>query len=534
MAPFASPAASRFHPLDGVFATPTVAVDPTPPFTGLAGFSALVQFSRRLLQVEVARSLGRHSLSPLNTFVPWGSIALPAPILANLPPLFHLVLTAREARLELRLVNPYIAGLRWPVAISRKPDGGVATTARQARGIDRRIVDIGWRLEINVLTAKVGGGVLTADTAPSSGTPASPGGVRANKGAGFEASTGAPLGGSGESFDRLTLAAGTVVTGATAELVLTPALWRFGMALDFSETHPSVTSETKALIDFFVTNGGKGLLENALAPLKATAGIKLTPDVAPGGALSATDVQRWNLPPFRVRDLLLDDGRGNPVLCLCAELGNATGGVARLVQPFLQGGDFAYGVSTDVLSPALKARWYLAASGFSVIGETPVDLPANGDASHTVPGTAQVQVSFSNILDDVSIPASTDHRGDPIRLLSKQRIQLLHLWDENGKPVGDLGPLAEPNDMPFVLPVNFFDRGSVGAPPDTLQANFRDFLFKLMAIIPVPILETLSMRGDSASGFASSAMKAFFIRWALKRPLDDVRPPTSGSVEAQV
>jgi hypothetical protein len=156
----------------------------------------------------------------------------------------------------------------------------------------------------------------------------------------------------------------------------------------------------------------------------------------------------------------------------------------------------------------------------------------NNDAHHTAPGIAQLQVSFSNILDDVTIQAATDNRGDPLRLLSKQRIQLLNLWDQDGKRVTDLGPLAEAQDMPLILPINFFDRDSGAA--TGLQANFKDFLFKLMAIIVFPILEPFQPGKNSVTGFSSSAMKAMVVRWRLKSPLDDLVAPISGNMEAQL
>jgi hypothetical protein len=526
MAPIATRAAASLNSLAGIFVDPGAVVALPAPVVSLAGFDAIVQLSGRLLQAQVAQSLGQNSLSPLSAYVPWGSVPLPASLLATISLPVRLGLSARPARLELRLVGPYIAGLRWPPVIS---DGSGGGAARAAAVLQQRFVDIGWRLEINL--AMPSPIHATGDAAPSSGPTPAPGlsGTRPPLAGSGQLSTGAPGsgGGSDSGWDRTTLAAGNAVTSARAQVTVPANLWRFAIELDFSETVPAVTSDTAAVTDFVATDAGKNMLAQALAALQAAAGITLTPDIAPAGALSASYVQRMNLPPFSVRDLLLADAKGNPILCLCAQLGAAGGGVARLVQPFLEAEDFAYGVSTNVLSPALKARWNIVASGLSIVANTPVELPVDGDSKKTAPGTAQLQINFSNILDDVAIKASTDQFGDPLRLLSTQTIRLLNLWDQNGKAVTDLGSLAQPQQAPLVLAINLFDRA--GAPP-SLQPNFKDFLLNLLGIIVFPLLEPFSGNGDSISGFTSSAMNMLFIRWALEPLLDGVRPPGSGTM----
>jgi hypothetical protein len=263
--------------------------------------------------------------------------------------------------------------------------------------------------------------------------------------------------------------------------------------------------------------------------LKVAAGVKLTPEVAPGGNLSARLVQQYNLPPFRVRDALRTDTRGNPVLCLCAELG--TGGVTRLVHPLLEGQDFAYAVSTEVLALALRAHWNIA-GGLSLISEVPIELAVSEDSDETETGRARLSIRISEILIDVAIQAGTDNRGDPLRLLSSERIQLLNLWKQNGEQISDaeLGPLKQPQHAPLILPLYLFDR-TPSAPPQ-LQANFEGFLLQLIAIIVMPVLQPLSVGRDSFSGFASSAMKAMLVRWSLKSIRDDIRPPSGATEES--
>ena len=147
-------------------------------------------------------------------------------------------------------------------------------------------------------------------------------------------------------------------------------------------------------------------------------------------------------------------------------------------------------------------------------------------------GRARLHVRLSEILIDVSIQAGTDNRGDPLRLLSSERIQLLNLWKQNGEQISDsdLGPLKEPQSASLIIPLYLFDR-TPSAPPQ-LQPNFEEFLRQLIAIIVMPILQPLSVGRDSFSGFASSAMKAMLVRWSLKSIRDDLRPP-SGAMEEE-
>ena len=505
--------------LSGIFFDSGSGVGTSEAVVSLAGFDVLAQFSRLLLQTQVSQSLSQNSLSSLSSFVPWGSIPLPPSLVALIPMLVRNTLSAWQARLELRFVDPYIAGMRWPSPVA-VGTGGVAEKPDARVLSQQRFVDIGWRVEINLLKAPRPNAV--ASSVPSGAPPApSPGVAPVTSGLlGFSASSSSTS--SDSSWERVTLVSGTAITSATAQLSVPANLWRFGMELDFADTAASITADAAAMSDFMATDAGKNMLSQALAPLKAATGIELCPEVAPCGALSASCIQSQNLPQFHVQDVLLADTSGNsvltdmsggPVLCLCAQLATTGGGVTRLVQSYLKGGDFAYAVSTGVLSAALKAQWDIAASGFSIIRNVPVPPASNGNSNQSAPWRAQIQVSFSNILDDVSIVAATDSRGDPVRLLSKQTIQLLHLWDPNGNEQTDLGPLAEPLIKPFVIPMCLFS--STGASPDSLQPNFKDLLLNLMVAIFFPVLASYSVSSTSISGLASSAMKTLFIRWAL-------------------
>lgn len=496
-----------------------------PPVDSLAGFDAVAQFSHRLMDMQVVRSLTQRGLAALDAYLPWGTLPLPAELTAELPQRLQLALATTSARLELRLVRPHLSGLQWPA----DPTGGLdtATTAARRRGSalrQRRVATVTWRLELNLLTQRAPDSVLND---PGSGT-----GVRhpaLDVFTDLVAATDPPSGSSGRGWNRFTFAAGQAVTAADAALAVPAGLWQFGVTLDFAETEPVVTSETEALTEF-VAGAGAALLTQALARLRASSGVQLTPVIAPAGPLAAGTVRRMALPPFGVRDMLLTDERGNVALALCAQLGNASGGVLRLVPPLLQRQDFAYAASGNVLALAYKARWSIAARGLTFVGETSVDIPVGNDPNDTRPGRAQMRISFSNVLDEAAIKVMPESAGDAVRLLSKQRLQLLNLWDHQGKRITNLGELANPVEEILALPINLFE--TRGAAPEALQPTFRDFLIKLVVILILPTTQPYPFRPTSLSGFCSAAMNATLVRWTLKSMIDDSRPPLGDVVVA--
>lgn len=492
--------------VSGVFTMGVSATAPQPATAvSLAGYDAIVQMSRDLLGSQVEQSLAGSNLSALSASLPWNSVSLPASLLAAIPQTLRLTLSARVAYLEVRLVSPFISDFHWPDPPPGPPVGlPVASVVIPGQ---QRSVDLGWQIQINVAIPGTG---LAASVVRSGGSgEPNPVSVSGAVGAG---GTGTQSGNGGSQVGRTTLATGTAVTTALAELAVASNLWIFGMNLDFSGTSASLAPGAPAAIsDFLATADGQNLLNQALGPLRAAAGIQLTPEIAPGGALSASFVRSMNLPPFNVGDILLSDANGNPVLCLLAELGSNTGGVARLVQPFLNGADFAYGVSTSVLNPALTAQWNLATTGLTIVGNVPVDVPANG-SSPGFTGRAQLRTTFSTILNNVSIEAATVG-GDAVRLLSSQTIQLLNLWDQNGKPVTNLGALTQPQTSALVLPVQL--SGGAGPSPDSLQSNFQNLLVQLMLAMVFPILDPFPVDSNSITGFASSALGTLLVRWAL-------------------
>lgn len=547
------PAATKIGSLSDVLVNAGDRLAHDPPIDTLAGFDVVAQFSHGLLNQQAVRSLAQKRLTKLSAYVPWGAVALPASLLAALPPRFALVLATGEARLELRLIQPYLSGLQWPLDISGGADSPISVSARRpgagarirsssrtsSRVIGRsRTANVTWRLEINLLTARLDVGVLASSTstggaAPPVGGSASgvvlgPQGTAVLGDLADLAVSDTVAGDDGRSWNRRLLASGRAVTGAGAILDVPAGLWRFGMTLDFADIAVAVTSELPGVTEFLAAEGGVNLLTRALAPLRAASGVRLTPEVAPAGTISAAVAQRMHLPPFSVSDLLLTNDRGGPVLSLCAQLGPAVGGVLRLVRPFVGRQDFAYAASEEVLKHAYKTCWNLYAAGLTIVTDTPVELPVGDDPHVTETGRAQLSIGFSDVVEDVAIKALPEGRGDAVRLLSKQRLQLLNLWDHDGKRITDLGEMATPQEEAFVLPITLFN--AVGAAPDALHPNFRALMLKLLAILVFPTVQPFSIRAQSISGFCSSAMKAVLVRWTLRTWMDDIRPPITDSV----
>jgi hypothetical protein len=404
------------------------------------------------------------------------------------------------------------------------------TATLTAGSTHQRTADIGWRVEINLLSLRPDIAAVGRSTTPpiAGGPPINMAGTAGAAEPGI-ATTGEnpPVGDEG-SWDRLTLGLGQAVTEAKVALDAPAGRWRFGLTLDFGDAVAAVSSDTTGVVEFLQADAGKALLVQALAPLRAAFGVRLSPAIAPAGALAAASVVRAGLRGFTVSDALLVDQRGDLVLSLCAQLDGSTGGVLRLVPALLADQDFAYAVSEAVLRLAYQVCWTVVASGFAFVGQAPVELPVGDDPNVTATGRAQLSTSFADALDDVSIKATTAGHGDAVRLLVQQHVQLLSLWDHAGNQITDVGDLANPVDEPTILPINVFETD--GGTPDALNPNFRDLLLKLMAIQVFPTLEPFPARMQSVSGYCSAAVKTLLVRWALRTWRDDVIAPPPGAV----
>ena len=245
------PATTKIGSLSDVLVSGGDRLAHDPPVDTLAGFDVVAQFSHGLLNQQVVRSLAQKRLTILAAYVPWGSVALPASLLAVLPPRFGLVLATGEARLELRLVQPYLSGLQWPLDITGGADSPISVSARRAgagartRSSSRtssrvighsRTANVTWQVEINLLTARLDVGVLapstsTGGTAPpprpaggsASGTVLGPRGTAVLGDLPDLAVSDTVTGGDGRSWNRRLLASGRAVTAQTPPSMCRPA-----------------------------------------------------------------------------------------------------------------------------------------------------------------------------------------------------------------------------------------------------------------------------------------------------------------------
>jgi hypothetical protein len=519
------PAATRVGSLGDIF----VAADPQsrgddPPGDALAGFDVVAQFSHALLSLQVTRSLRQHGVASLSAYLPWDTAALPAGLLAVVPPQLRLRLSVAPARLEVSLGDPYLAALRWPADVGGDGAGPVSTaTAGHAHLLHERRTDVGWRVEINLLTRRVDVNTQ-GGAAPASRTPAAD---RADTSGVF--TTGQSVAAGDGGWERLTLGVGRATCTAAVALDVPAGGWQFGTVLDFTEAVVAVSSDAPDVVEFLDGDAGNGLLVQALAPLRAAYGVRLSPPVAPAGPDAAAAVAHRAMPAFSVHDLLMPDQRGDPVLSLCGQLQGSTGGVARLVPVLLDGRDFAYAVSEAVLRPAYEVCWGVVANGVSFVGEMPVELPVGGDPNVTATGRAQIRTSFDTTLDGVSIKVTAAGRRDAVQLVVTQHVQLLNLWDHTGKRIADVGKLAQPIDVPAILPFNPLESG--GAAPEALNPNLKDLLEKLVPVQVFPLLEPFPVRGQSVAGFCSAAMKTVLVRWALRTWRDEVVAPMPDTIK---
>lgn len=493
----------------------------TRPTDVLVGFDAAVQFSRALLQAQLGSSLARQRLSPLEAHLAWGAVPVPAAILARLTPRFRETLQVRESRLELRLVEPHIVAMNWP-AEDTGPHGPPTSAVSHRAGRIRRGVVVAWRLELNALTVRldqVVAGSPVASAVAGSGVA----GINPS----ISASANLDASDDGKSWARSTLAVGQATLEAEAVLVSEPHMWRFGMNADFGTATPTVTADEPALVEF-LAGPGSVLLSGAKSRLSA-AEVRLTPQVAPAGPLSAESVQRFGLPGLQIKDRLLVGEAGQPILCLCVQKEGASGGVAKLIRPFLGVADFGYAASTSILKPALKARWKQSSAGVTLTGETPVEAPsADGGATETY--RAQVMTRFADALIDVDIRASAGPHGDGLLLLGRQTIQLLNLWRENGDRMPDLGELGRPAEVPMALLLALFDRTAGAA---AIHTDLRGVLARLLAVLSYPLLQQLAANPASISGFASAPLKTVLVKWRLKTVFDDVTADPNGPILGQ-
>ncbi|WP_201387514.1 hypothetical protein [Ktedonobacter sp. SOSP1-85] len=462
--------------------------------------------------------------------MPYQSELVPPGLRAAIQPHIRPIDFARGGLfVEVQMIDPSPQTFHWP-PLSDITTGTTAGSRATARSRIRpgRMVDLSWAVQLNLFKPSM-------DLIATSGTEGTaPGGSRGNRVSSVRGITegtisiGGITQGSGPGAlpkgDRIPLTVGTALMHVPAELVIFSPALQFWLALNFEGVQPAYESNDPILVEFFKTDYAASLLAQTIAPLLNQADVGLSPTVALAGSLTPNQLARLQLPALHVQDLLVQDDKGQ-VLTFCVSLGDDSGGVFNMVRSFLSGRDFAYYVSDKVFSAVLAGLWHANAIYTPIVGDVPVEMPIDSNSDETGTGKARVQVNLSDTLKESSIKASTNNTlGDPLRLVSEQTVQLLALWDPNGKQVTDLGDLAAPAVEPFVLSLQMFDQ-PVGTQPQ-LQPALQNLLVAQLLPMYVPLIEQFTIA--DIGGFTSSTLHALVVRWNLASPLDVIKAPITG------
>lgn len=426
------------------------AFDPSIPLSAIpAGFQSILQFSTHLLERTLTSNLAQVGLGTLSTRVPYQPELVAPKLSAAIGP--HLTLQdqilGRVPHVEVVLTGARLQTLRSSSQPrperNPQPRRGVGTDPGGS-GRQRRIVDLKWKLQVNLFKEKGGpsteGDILAGSGGRSGGARSMIGGRLATSVdlAGGVLSTGEVPATQLPEGHRFTLAEGTILMHVPTDLVEFPTLLQFWLSLNFDGVDPIIRSDDPTLVEFLDSELAIAMIAQALAPLLARS-VRLSPSIALAGNLTSSQVESMHLPALHVQDLtVLDEGR--EVLALCVSLGEgSTGvlsdftGVPTLVRSFLNKRDFAYYVSDRFFVPVLTARWRANAIRTPIVSDVPVEMPVEAGSEETGEGLARVQVNLSDTLKESGIKVSLDNRfGDPLRLVSEQTVHLRRLWSPNG------------------------------------------------------------------------------------------------------
>jgi hypothetical protein len=511
-----------------------------------SGFSAILQFSSNMLQRSLSVGMARTGLSTPNAHVPYEPELLP-PLLRDAigALLTPLDLARAGIHVEVLLLDPRLETLR----SSTSPPGSGGGPLGSFPGTDerpRRVVDIVWTLHVNLFKAEIGGGGLSPAGPHGTAPTRTEGGASGGAGHGAHLGSVVDLSGlvltTGEApiarlpeGERVTVAVGSVLMHVPTDLPVLSTTLQFLLSLNFEGVQPAYDSSDPIMEEFLKTDLAAGMLAEAVAPLLDRS-VPLTPTIALAGDLPPSHVVAMQLPPLKVRDLVVQDEAGE-VLSLCVTLGDFTDVIVDVttspgvLTSFLEGHHFGYYLAESLYAPILKARWRANAIRTPIVGTVAVEMPLDSDSKETGEGKARIKVRLSDTLRECGLRASDDHRyGDPMRLVSEQTIELLRLWYANGSEVGDLGDLRVPSTQPFVLSLQLFGR----RPPDVqqqLQPALKKLLDELTLQFDVPMLERFPVK--NLDGYTSSARRAFMVRWDLSPPRDLVVAQPAGAIVAE-
>jgi hypothetical protein len=504
----------------------TAVLDPRPSNVP-AGFDAIVQISAALMHRTLAANLAHLNLNPLSARVPYRSELVSAGLRALIQPLvgpLDAVTAGGEPQLEVQLSNPTPQMLNWP-AVFDPPVGGTSVAARTVIP-QHKMVTLLWGVTVNLFKPSPPPPVVSPGTSGGgAGTTGGTGGGHGPRGA-ADVFGGLPVlvASDAQILDmppplpagaRTLLARGTATMTVPIQLLVNAPFYQFRLAVNFETAQPTYASSEPVMLEFLPTELASSLLNQALAPLRSQYALAMSPMVSLAGTLTPSQLTQAQLPALHVNDIVIQDPRGQ-VVALCVSLGNDSHGAFSMVTSFLAGHDFAYYVSDRVYGPVMKGLWRANAIHTPIVGDVMVEMPVSEGSQQTGMGRARVQVKLADALDDAGLIPSVDGAlGDPMRIVSKQTVNLLALWDPQGHQISDLGGLAEPTVAPFAIALQMFDKPAAAPLDHTIQPPLSTVLKVLFSPLYFPVIERYGV--TTVSGFTSSALRAVVTQWSLPR-----------------
>jgi hypothetical protein len=486
----------------GVKLTPTTGAVP-------AGFDAVVQLDRSLLEAQLRRNLLHEGLSVLDASSFYDHETAPPGLRAFVESPQRPTLPFGVDRLiELRLTNPRLTRLR-----SELGTGGgtlppiediVATTGKAAPVTDAAasdrslgVVETTWTVELNLLLRTTG--TETDPSAPGSRVQL------------VTDLTAAAPARSRETRERI--AVGSARVPATTVRVRRHDRGQFWVRIHVGALEPRVDSDDKVMLAVFASDLGFTLLQTALAPLvdDSGRGLRLTPRIALAGSGETLPG-----PALQMHPLVLQHSDGRELLSLCVDAGIGSPGSPELVQSFLGEENFAYYLSGPVAERVIGTRWRSKPGLRTIVGDVPVELAEAGNPEQTHEGLARIRLRLADSTSTVDVRPSEGDFGDPLRLVSEQEIQLLNLWDHEGNEITDLGELGQPATQPFVWLIYLFDRDPAPQVTSPAKRALRRLAGELTGPVVRPFVEKLVIQ--RLSGATSSALGAIVVRAELRQP----------------
>jgi hypothetical protein len=464
------------------------------------GFDAVLQCGERLTHAVLAGQLAAASLTSAAFRAPWGEASLPpeaaAALAAHVSPLDTTTAFVQLA-LELRLDAPRLRTL----GAFERPPVVAPDAARIGLPGEARPAEIVWTAEFNL---------LRIETEPVLALERRFGDVVAPVGD-LVMSTGEDDGsGPSETVRRTRLGSGSVVTRAPLSMSARPELLQAWVEVDFGASTTESEGADPVLGALLAHETGGAWLSALQARISAAGRRRVTPRFALGGPLSAAQLGRA-LGPGRVDARVHPGTDGRELLTLGFNYGADVGGLIEEVKPFTGGRDFGLFVSGTVATAVIRSRWQAFASGRTLEGDTPVTLTLS-DGS-TGEGRARIRARFGG-LRSVGMTARRTPPGDVIRVTYLQELQLLALWDPDGRPITDLGPLGEADETRSTL--NVAPYAKAGPDEPAVRPEFKALLLQVLEPLARPTLDPQPMA--DMQGYVSATLGACVCRWSLPRP----------------